>query len=792
MKVDRILPNFLVAYCVALCLGPLMFGVASTLAPTAFAQGLTSPNADHVKVDLISPSESVAAGSKAWIGLRMRHDPHWHTYWKNPGDSGLPTQFELKLPPGVKSDSIHWPKPERIFIPPLANYGYENEVVLSREIELPANFPANQLEVQAKVSWLVCKDVCIPGEAQVSLTLPVKSGVSADSAHRRLFENNWARVPKAELSVQASASADKLSLLLPANLNDPKRVEFFATSEETIVHPAPQALYKLISGGYRLDIALATDKKIDFSKAPERAGGVLDVDGQFYVLNPLKVDLANSSAGETGTLVASLAGAPERSVGGQTSPAEALRLATGVEPGGAAKTRGDKVMGSREPSVSAVKTPETGPTSGLLISLGAALLGGLILNLMPCVFPVIGLKLMGFAGQGSQGSELAAESRRRLRVETVAFASGVVLSFLTLGALMLFLRSAGQAVGWGFQLQSPMFVGAMVLLFVALGLNFAGLFEIGLGLTQLGNMDQALHRRSEANQSSVAHPASAFLSGVLAVLVATPCTAPFMGSALGFSLAQPASEALLVFAFLGLGMALPYLLLAVFPAWLKRLPRPGRWMESFKQFLAFPMFAAAIWLLWVFGLQTSSESLMRLGLGSVALAFTLWLYGRFIQGGSRLSLTTGFRVFILALMLFGAFGALYGLSSASEAEASKGKLEQTGAWRPWSEQAVKEGLAQGRPVFVDFTAAWCVSCQANKKLVLETETVLQTFAASKTLLLKADWTKQDPLITAELNRHGRSGVPLYLVYLPGQALAKMLPEILTQSQVLSALAPSKR
>ncbi len=786
MKVNRILSPLL-ASCTSLWICFLAFSLA-LLAPqsTLAAAPALSTSADHVQVDMISPSESAQPGKKVWIGLRMRHDRHWHTYWKNPGDSGMPTQFELTLPVSVQSGPIHWPKPQRVFIPPLANYAYEDEVVLSREVEIPNNFSGDKLDIQAKVSWLVCKLVCIPGEATLKLDLPVRTGLPLPSVHQALFEKNWALEPKIELPVQAFAAGDQLSLVLPLTIRNAKRVEFFAAHEETIVHPAPQPLYKLKDGRYRLELGLVTDKKTDFLQSPERAAGVLDVDGQFFVVHPSAGGSANGVATEVGTLVATLAGAPARAAPDKLSPAEALRLATESRATASGDASKDAKLDPAKQSHGASGGPGLEGSPGVWLSLGAALLGGLLLNLMPCVFPVIGLKLMSFAGHGGRGSALAPANRHRLRLETLAFASGVVLSFLALGGGMLFLRSAGEAVGWGFQLQSPLFVGAMVLLFVALALNFAGLFEVGLGLTQLGNLDAA--KPSQANSSrDLPRPGQAFLSGMLAVLVATPCTAPFMGSALGLSLTQPASEALLVFGFLGVGMALPYLLLAAFPVWLKHLPKPGRWMESFKQFLAFPMFAAAVWLLWVFGLQTSPEALMQLALGAVGLAFSLWLYGRFFQGPVRLRLNSGAGLMALALALTGVMGAVAGLIQGSQAEPASAKLDARATWQPWSAQAVKDGLAQGRPVFVDFTAAWCVSCQANKKLVLETEAVQQAFARQKTLQLKADWTKQDPLISAELNRHGRSGVPLYLVFMPGQARPTILPELLTQGQVLSAL-----
>jgi len=401
-----------------------------------------------------------------------------------------------------------------------------------------------------------------------------------------------------------------------------------------------------------------------------------------------------------------------------------------------------------------------------------AAIGGLLLNLMPCVFPVIGLKVMGFAGHAMHGDWHA-------RRGALAFSAGVVLSFWTLAAVLLALRAAGEAVGWGFQLQSPAFVALMALLFVLIGLNFAGVFEIGLSLTRVGQVDPLASGHGGVLAS--------FGSGVLAVLVATPCTAPFMGSALGYTLTRPALEVMLVFGALGVGMALPYLLLGFVPAALGWMPRPGRWMESFRQFLAFPMFATAAWLAWVLGLQVGIDAVLALSVGAVLVALAGWLVGRFVQRANA-SRRVVAGLMALGALVAGVWLAWPSVDHAAVSSSAAGGQRAVIDWEAWSPQKVGQAIAERRAVFVDFTAAWCVSCQANKALVLSRDPVLARMRERNVLKLRADWTNHDPQIGAELARHGRSGVPLYLLYVPGEASPRVLPEILSSGLVLESLA----
>lgn len=394
---------------------------------------------------------------------------------------------------------------------------------------------------------------------------------------------------------------------------------------------------------------------------------------------------------------------------------------------------------------------------------------------------MIGLKVLGFAR--NDGVADAAS-----RLGALAFAAGVIVSFWALAALLLLLRAGGEAAGWGFQLQSPAFVAAMAMLFVAIGLNFSGVYEIGAAMTRLGALDAG--RRP--------HPLlGSFGSGVLAVLVATPCTAPFMGSAMGFTLASSAGEAMLVFTAIALGMAAPYVLLGFFPQALRFLPRPGRWMETFRQVLAFPMYATAAWLAWVLGQQAGIDAVFALAIGAVLLALAAWLYGRFVQQGTPAvrpavrPFAAALAVLALALGVWTAWptDAPQALVASVPGSARAGSAAPSASdWEPWSEARVREARAASRPVFVDFTAAWCVSCQANKRLVLERDAIVAQMAKLGVLRLRADWTSRDPRITEALARFGRNGVPLYLVYRPDEREPRVLPELLTPGIVREALA----
>ena len=741
-----------------------------------------------LEAELVADRVGLQPGGRIELGVRLRHDPAWHTYWRNSGDSGLPTTVEPEGPAGATFGALRWPAPKRIWIGPLANYGYEGEVLLPFAARLAEGFAGSSVRFEARVAWLVCKEVCVPGEARLALELPVtaKTGPqAAPSRDARLFEAMALRIPDpaSPLPVRAYRGPGKVSLVFdaPVGMQTIANAGYFPYTPGQISAPAPQALMRT-DGGWRIDLVAMSDAV----PADGALDGLLWADGR-----PVELRALSANGEPPAATLVSVADRTDQPASG--AKPGGLLAAAGLQPGSAA--------GAAPPSASipvpaplgangALTAPPTDTLTetSFALALGFGLLGGLILNLMPCVFPVIGLKVMGFAGSGV-GSPAA---RRQMKRSAAAFVAGIVLSFWLLGGLMLALRAAGGAIGWGFQLQSPTFVAAMALLFVAVGLNFSGVFEMGLGLTRLGG-DGESGRRGGGSLPG------AFGSGCLAVLVATPCTAPFMGSALGFTLSQPTAQAMAVFTAIGVGMGLPYLLLGWFPAWVERLPRPGRWMQTLRELLAFPMYASAAWLAWVLTQQAGADALARLLFAAVFIGLAAWAWGRYATpAAGRLFTAIG----IVAASLAVALALLWPLggegtgqaTSAAERDGRSGASASAMAsvspekpWQAWSDQRVLDALAQGHPVFVDFTAAWCVTCQANKQLVLERQPVIDAFARRKVVALRADWTQRDPAIAAALARHGRNGVPLYLVYHPGSAQPLVLPELLTAAIVLDAL-----
>ncbi|HRO60333.1 MAG TPA: protein-disulfide reductase DsbD family protein, partial [Burkholderiaceae bacterium] len=625
--------------------------VATPGASLAAVEGPTRVEA--VEAELVARETAVVPGKPLTLGLRLLHDPHWHSYWRNPGDSGLPTQLELSLPEGFAASGFEWPAPQRLFIPPLANYGYEGEVVLPLRVSVPAGFDGASLRITGKASWLMCSDVCIPGDAALALTLPVsRDGNTSPSRHAALFDAAHRRLPGDTLEVQVESDGETLSLGLPEALAS---AEFFPYHEGLVANAAAQPLHAIDAEGQparRLELRLSDEGKRRVADAAERlkaAEGVLVAGDRIFELKPVVaqrpldagVEISRIAGADTAPAPDSNAGRSGGGVfsslfsrgGGGESAAGAGTGASGTTGASGAIGASGATGSDASPSAGGLgaggpgggRSPGSsrlGGVAGLMVAASFAAVGGLILNLMPCVFPVIGLKVLGFAGHGGASDPARQRSANRAsRRSAFAFSAGVLLSFWLLAALLLGLRGAGQAVGWGFQLQSPAFVAAMALLFVAIGLNFSGVWEFGLGMTRLGQYE---HRKGSATSGS-------FGAGVLAVLVATPCTAPFMGSALGYTLSASVVETLVVFTALGLGMALPYLLLGSFPAWLRHLPRPGRWMESFRQALAFPMYATAAWLAWVLGRQAGLDAMFALAIGAVLFGLAAWLYGRFVQ-----------------------------------------------------------------------------------------------------------------------------------------------------------------
>lgn len=671
---------------------------------------------EQVRAELVAHApEGLAPGKPMWLGLAIDHAPHWHTYWKNPGDSGLPTTLQWTLPPNVEAGEIQWPTPQRQPIGPLVNYGYDGRLLLPVPLTLPADFGAATLRVQLRADWLVCKDVCIPESGEFVLDLPSSAAIAGQAAR---FEATFKALPQALPAARAEAAvADGALQLAVAGLPAPwqGRPLLFFPETAGVVDNAAEAAASWQDGRWRVRVPLSAQR----SESPARMAAVLAVPGQAA---GVRVEFA-------------IAG-----------PWPALAPLPGE---------------AGAPAAAAPPAPAAAPL-GLAAALLFALIGGAILNLMPCVFPVLSLKVLGFAAH--------AQDRRLLALGGLAYTAGVVLSFLALAGVLLVLRAGGEQLGWGFQLQSPAVVAVLAALFTLIGLNLAGVFEFG----------SVLPSRLAALQ--LRHPlVDALLTGVLAVAVASPCTAPFMGASLGFAVSLPAAQALAVFAALGLGMALPYLAASLFPGLARLLPRPGAWMARFKVLMAFPMFATVVWLVWVIGQQTGIDGAAALLAVLLALAFIAWALGT--PGIGRIARAGFGALGVLALV-----GALGWMLPSFEAGAAPPAGRTSGAWQPWSEERVVQALAAGQPVFVDFTAAWCVTCQYNKRTTLADAAVMQDFEARKVLLLRADWTRRDPAITAALAGFGRNGVPVYALYTPGGGAPQLLSEILSVRDVRDALA----
>jgi thiol:disulfide interchange protein len=692
----------------------LAFTLAAVLATSAAGQSLPRFGAaeKHVDAELVAATDAIVPGQPLTVGLRLKHEHEWHTYWQVPGDSGLPTQINWQLPAGFSAGAIAWPHPKRLPVGPLMNFGYEGETLLLTTVQVPADLPVGTpVTFNAKASWLECKDVCIPGDAQVKLTLPVRAQ-AAPSSSAALFKATQALVPGAVLQSTASIDANRIRLsLAPPAGKTLDKIEFFPLEEGRIEAAAPQTL-KSEGGQSAIYLTAAKPVASDFKilKGVVVAnGGPAYANGWAHVVQaPLSAAVAGAAA------------------------------ATGAADG-------------------------SGSSMSLWAALGTALLGGLILNLMPCVFPVLSLKLIGLAQHRTHSGPMAAHG--------AAFAVGVVLSFVLLAALLIGLQQAGSALGWGFQLQTPWVVAALTVLFFAIGLNLLGVFEMTMG-TGVANM------RAADNLASKSDWRGSFGTGVLAVIVASPCTAPFMGAALGYAITQPAVIALSVFAALGVGMAAPYVLLTLFPSLLAKLPRPGRWMEMFKQFMAFPMFATCVWLLWVLAQQVDAGGI-ALALGVlVAVGFTLWALGLSQRGAG---------VFRWVAVAGGMLAALtFTPIATSEALAPGTRSTADAGWIEYSPEKLAQLRSEGKAVFVDFTAAWCVTCQLNKRVALRADGVKSRFASDNVVLMRADWTNRDEKITQALAQFGRNGVPLYVVY-DRKGEAAVLPELLTEGIVLAAL-----
>ena len=697
----------------------------------AHAVGAAPVQTGHVTAELIADRTALVPGATTTVALRFAIAPGWHTYWRNPGESGLPTTLAWKLPPGFAAGDIVWPAPRALPAGPLVNYGYEGDVLHLVPVSVPSDAqPGSTATLAARADWLVCKETCIPEGADLTLALPVAAQADPDPRWHAPIAATRDALPQpapGSWEAQAVASGSTIKLSFAPGAADPGRVWFFAENAGRI---EPSVMQAVARRGGRVELALPV--------AHDVAAGFTDLRGVLTAERGFAVD-------------------------GRAVRAIALEVALQGTP-----------MAGPKPAVAAVdfsQAPASAATAlSLPIALAFAFAGGLLLNLMPCVFPVLSLKALGLATH--------AGDRRTLRHEGFAFAAGVIIAFTLLGAAVAALRAAGEQLGWGFQLQSPAVVTGLALLFFVIALNLSGVFEFGF------LVPSRLATWSHANRT-----ANAFASGLLAVAIASPCTAPFMGAALGYALGERTHVTLGVFVALGLGMALPYCALAWFPAWRRVLPRPGPWMVRLRQLLAFPLYATVVWLVWVLGAQAGNDAVMRIGVTLVVVAFALWAW-RTWRGGGRpawaIVASAGAVVAAIVAWPLVTNGASPGTAVANRTA----EVADAGAgWEPWLAARVAELTAAGQPVFVDFTAAWCITCQVNKRLVLTDARVRDAFASRGVTLLRADWTRRDPAISEALAALGRSGVPVYVLYRRnGEAL--LLPEVLQRKPLIDAIAAS--
>lgn len=657
-----------------------------------------------VSLDMLADRDVAVAGETITLGIRQNIEPDWHTYWLNAGDSGEGLTVSWQdLPQGVTIGPMQYPAPEKIFYDPLMNYGYHGSPIYLFDVTLPDVIDTDVLTFKAETMWLVCNEICIPEEATISLTMRV--GAQSRPVHAALFNAARNSIPekvKWDATLSQNADTSTLTVTIPHDADiDFSQIDLFPYEWGIIANAAKAAT------SFDPDTRILTVSQAigDRNKAAVTALNTTD----FVIKTPQK---SFQVTAKTNVL-----------------------------------------------AVSAEPTPQN-----LMIILAFALLGGLILNLMPCVFPVLSMKALSLV-------KLSDKERRHAQSSGLAYTFGIILSFIAIAAMLIGLKSAGESIGWGFQLQNPMIITALALLLFVIGLNLSGWFDIKSRFVNLGG------RLTQGNNLK-----ASFFTGVLATLVATPCSAPFMASAIGFAMTQNAVVALIVFAVLGFGLALPYLVLCFIPATQKLLPKPGAWMDTFRQFLAFPMFASAIWLVWVLGHQTGSAGILYALSAMLAVTFIIWL-GK--KGASKIVTV------ILAVLVIGSF--IIALPMIQPVDTSTPQSAQV-----FSQSKLDDILRNNpqQPVFVNMTASWCITCLVNERVALSTDDTKALFKAHDVIYMKGDWTNRNQEITQFLEQFDRNGVPLYVYYGPAGAdgqrpKARILPQILTPSIVKSAIEDNR-
>ena len=634
-----------------------------------------SVNTGHADVSLIKFSGNNSQANEFFIGIKMDMQKNWHTYWKNPGDSGGPIKVSWNLPDGVTISDIYWPTPKLIPYSPLMTYGYKDFVIFPFKITYQ---DSNQLKkISANIDFLICDDICVPEKALIDTTFE-KILYSKD------LEKWINKVPDVILPVLANQNQNNLELRFSYN-DEIENIYFFIDQQDIVLHAKEQNHFKE-ENNWLLNIATENNPKYN-----EKLKGIIVINDESYLVDS---DISVES--------------------------------------------------------------DSKQTITIIQALIFAFIGGLILNLMPCVFPIISLKVLSFISLGG-------DSTFKIRAHSIIFSLGVLVSFLLIATVLIALKSSGSSVGWGFQLQSPLIVGILSILMFLIGLILVMDINLGSSLTRLGGIGSYNNNYS-----------SSFATGVLAVIVASPCTAPFMGAAIGYALIQPSSITLPIFLSLGLGFAFPYLLISFRPSLISSLPQPGKWMETLKEFFAFPMFATALWLLWVFSLQTSSGALVDLLISILLISFILWFYTKVSKNYLKVLLP----IFLLLILI----NQINQFLSIDNKNMSIDEAKLT-----WGIDTEDDLMSRNQAYLINFTAAWCITCQANDKVALSRENVKQYLKKNNIEYIVADWTNKDENILKVLNKYGRSGVPLYVFWKPGMQDPIILPAILTENLVIETL-----
>ena len=717
---------------------PVLLGIAGLV----WAQS-SSADVSHLHVQLVMPAEVLVPGNTAHAGLYFKLEPGWHIYWKNAGDSGEPPHVKWSLPIGITATPLQFPVPQRLPLGPLMDFGYENEALFPFDVTVAADTRPGPARLFGKVDWLVCREVCIPGKADLLLNRTISESAddgATDPEAAALLARMSDRLPAvAPASLRAGfKTTDEGFRLTVETGKSESHAEFFPADQDIIDNPSPQNATPTPKG-FTLDLK----RDANLTQQPTQLRGVLTLgEGRAYEI----VAVSGNPAAMAAAIVPP---APQKAEAANSATQSAVPPTTAPAVAGVAQTTVHFGMGA------------------LAKAVGLAFLGGLILNLMPCVFPVLFLKGLALVQSGNQ-------ERHKLRDHGLVYAAGILVSFWALVAVLIGLRMAGSRLGWGFQFQSPVFLSLMAGLLFFLGLSLAGQFEIGISLTSAGGSLAAKQGYT-----------GSFFTGVLAVIVATPCTAPFMGAAIGYALSQPGAVTFAVFTALALGLAAPYVALTMQPAWTRVLPKPGAWMEVLRQAVSVPIFGTVIWLAWVVANAYGATLLAALLANFLLLAVAGWFLGRWPTRRWASGVAAGIVVLVIVL-------GVYSQELAAAPRTSNGASSAQGAWEPWSSGAVARYQAQGRPVFVDFTANWCLSCQVNERVALERPEVKKAFADANVVLLKADWTQHDEAIADALAKLGRSGVPAYALYVPGQASPQLLPEALTPGIVTDAIAQVRK